>query len=326
LRKSLRGIFFALSVLIIILFIIFVVNQTFQVVNLASRVHPAFGTGLLWFLVIVYTALIVLPLWMLIKMPRALRPPEKDTGEEYEDYLRRLSARLKKNSDLKDIPLSNPIDIEKAIKILDKKSTGIIRETASTVFVATAISQSGRLDAFMVLLALAQMVWKVSRVYYQRPNLSEMVQLYANVAGTTFIASELDDVDISRQVEPIVGSVLGASISSAIPGVHMAAMVVTNSLLVGAANAFLILRVGAITKKYCGSLVRMERKKVRTLATVEAARLLSLVVVNMAGTVTKTIMNAAVKKPGKFSRDLIKNTWQKIAKKENISPEESLDF
>jgi hypothetical protein len=263
---------------------------------------------------------------MYLKMPKALKPPEDDQGEAFDLYMKKLSARLKKNVYLKEFSLKNRKDIEKAIKILNKNATGIVKETASTVFVVTAISQSGRLDAFTVLLALIRMVWKVSRVYNQRPSLGEMTKLYANVAATTFIASELDDIDISRQVEPIVGSVLGASISSAIPGVHMMATVVTNSLLVGAANAYLTLRVGSITKKYSGSLVKMERKKIRALATVEAARLLSLVVVSMAGNVSMAIMNAAVKKPGKLSKDFLKNTWDKLAGKQKIESNESFDY
>jgi len=103
----------------------------------------------------------------------------------------------------------------------------------------------------------------------------------------------------------------------------MVAGIVTNSLLTGAANAYLALRVGVIAQKYCGTLLRIERRAVRSSATIEAARLLSLIVVNSAGSISKAIMNAAIKSPGKISRNIIKNTWQKISGKDKVQPEDS---
>ena len=121
------------------------------------------------------------------------------------------------------------------------------------------------------------MVWRIARLYYQRPMLRDLIQLYANVAGTAFLAGEIEDVDISEQVEPVLSSALGAMAVS-IPGFQLAASILVNSVLTGTANAFLTLRVGIIARRYCGSLVVAERRTLRRAASAEAAKLLGTIV------------------------------------------------
>jgi hypothetical protein len=202
------------------------------------------------------------------------------------------------------------------MEMLGKKADQVIKNNASTVFVTTSISQSGRLDAFTVLIAQFRIVWQVAKIFYQRPVIREMIQLYANVAATAFVASELDDIDIAREVEPIIGSVLGASLTSTIPGVHRVAGIITNSLLTGAANAFLTLRIGAIAKQYCSSLVKKDRRSVRKSALVEAAKMLSKIVMSSAGNISKSFITAAIKSPTRISRKVIRSTMKKLSRKE----------
>jgi len=150
-------------------------------------------------------------------------------------------------------------------------------KTASTVFISTAVSQSGRLDAFLVLSAQSRMVWRIARLYYQRPTLRDLIQLYANVAGTAFLASEFEDIDISEQVEPVLSSSLGA-LAVAIPGVQLAASILVNSVLTGTANAFLTLRVGIIARRYLWLTRPCRKADLRRAASAEAAKLLSSIV------------------------------------------------
>jgi hypothetical protein len=161
------------------------------------------------------------------------------------------------------------------------------------VFVSTAISQNGRLDALMVLAAQTRMVWRVAHVYYQRPSLREMIQLYANIGATIFLVSELEDLDISEQIEPVIESALAGSLAGAVPGATVVATLLTQSILDGTANAFLTLRIGVICQRYCASLVTFNRKAVRRLASVAAAAMLGSIVSDSAAVVTKAILNAA---------------------------------
>ncbi len=148
---------------------------------------------------------------------------------------------------------------------------------ASTVFLTTAVSQSGRLDVLLVLMAQSRMIWRIAHLYYQRPSLRELMHLYSNVAATAFVAGELDDLELHQMIQPVAAGSLGA-VTGAIPGFQVMTTIMVNSLLSGSANAFLTLRVGLIAKGYCGSLVAQPRAKLRRSATTEAARLLTGIV------------------------------------------------
>jgi hypothetical protein len=51
-EKTFRNVLVLLSVLLVVAFLVFLVNQTVQVVGLADRVHPALGTAVLWTLLL----------------------------------------------------------------------------------------------------------------------------------------------------------------------------------------------------------------------------------------------------------------------------------
>ena len=298
-NKAFKRIALYTSILILLLFILFVINQTAQVVQLAERVTPSFGNFVFWALLFVYAVLILVPVFLFLRLPKSLTPPKSEDALEFDAYLAALRKRLASNPHLKELELSNRQQIGEALAILAKTSDDIIQQTASTVFISTAISQSGRLDAFLVLSAQSRMVWRIARLYYQRPMLRDLIQLYANVAGTAFLASEFEDVDISEQVEPILSSTLGA-LAVTIPGVQLAASILVNSVLTGAANAFLTLRVGIIARRYCSSLVISEKRVLRRAASAEAAKLLGSIVKQGTAKLSKALWKASKGKVDSF--------------------------
>ena len=187
--------------------------------------------------------------------------------------------------------------IQAALRILDAHVNGIIKKTASTVFVSTAVSQNGRLDALMVLAAQTQMIWQVARVYNQRPSLRDMIQLYSNVGATVFVASQIEDLDLTEQVEPVIKAAISGSLVSLVPGITHISSIVTHSILEGTANAYLTLRVGVICRTYCASLTAFDRKSARRYASVTAAAMVGSIVGESAAKVAKAIL-AAAKKAG----------------------------
>ena len=280
------------SLVILILFILFVINQTAQVVGLAEKVNPSLGAVVLWGLLILYAVLIVIPISLFLRLPRSLKPPRSEDTPEFATYLETLKGRLASNPLLTGENLSSREDIEQALGLLGKKADEIIQRSASNVFITTAISQSGRLDTFLVLSVQSRMVWRIAQLYYQRPTLRDLLQLYANVVGTAFVAGELDDIDISQQLEPILSSTLGA-VALSIPGLRAASSIVISSVITGAANAFLTLRVGIVAKRYCGSLVVVEKRGLRRMATAEAAKLLGTIVKQGSARLTKILWSAS---------------------------------
>jgi hypothetical protein len=246
-----------LSAVILFFFVIFVVNQTAQLVSLADRVSPAFGTAVLWLLLGLYAALILATAAFLLRLPKALVPPATEVEPEFSRYLDALRKRLAANPRLKGHDLSDRAGIENALAALGRECDAVIRDSAAAVFVSTAISQSGRLDTIFVLTAHFRMVWRIASIYSQRPALRELIHLYANVAATAFVAGELDEAEIGEQVEPILSSALGA-VSLSVPGMQAAASIVITSISRGRKSLSHAAR-GDHRRGWCCSLVVADR-------------------------------------------------------------------
>lgn len=283
-EKTFKVLVVLLGIFALTCFSVFLINTTAQVVHLASVLHPSAGSMTLWSLLVLYVFCGAVPLVMLVTMRKPLLPPLASEGPEFDRFLQQLIKRLRANSHLKGQSITNREDVERAIAILDEKAEQRIRGAAGEVFIGTAISQSGNLDTLIVLSAQCKMVWEIARIYNQRPSLPELIYLYSNVAGTAFLAGELDDVDLAEHLQPLISTTLGSvagSVSASIPGLQLASSLVINSIFDGSANAFLTLRVGVIAKGYCRALVKPDRKLLRRAAVLTATAMIGGIV--MAG-------------------------------------------
>jgi len=282
------------SVFVVVSVIVFVVNQTAQVVALANTFHPLLGRMVLGVLVVVYAACVAVPILLFLRLPRGLDPPRDETSAEYALYLRKLSARLTLNPALDGERIAEDrTTIETAFKTLDAKAEVVIKETASRLFISTAISQNGRLDALMVLVEQSRLIYRLAHLYVQRPSLRDMAKLYANVGTTLFAASQLDDLGIREQIQPVFNAALGHAAISLVPGVAPVASIVLASLLDGTANAFLTLRVGVLCQNYCRPIHVLNRSVIRRNSTVMAASMLGSIVLSSAATVSRAIGESA---------------------------------
>lgn len=274
----------------IALFLVFLVNQTAQVVSLASTIHPLFGRGVLIALLLIYAVTLIVPAVLIARLPRALGAPPPAGSAGHAVYWETLRTRLAANPLLRGEDLA---DVARAVRILDERAAAEIRRTAATVFVTTAISQNGRLDALMVLGVQSKLVWRIAHIYHQRPVWRELARLYGHVAVSVFLVSEIDDLELSQQIQPVVQAALGGSVAAMVPGLAAVSTLVLQSILEGTANAYLTLRVGAICQESCGALAPFDARRARRSASVKAAGWLGAIVKDSAGSVVDAIANAA---------------------------------
>ena len=108
------------------------------------------------------------------------------------------------------MPLATNEEIEAAVRQLSVEADSVVRRTASTVFLSTALMQNGRLDGLIVLFTQIQMVNRIARIYVQRPSPRELLRLYENVGGTAFVASSLESLDLGEMVAPLATSIVPA--------------------------------------------------------------------------------------------------------------------
>jgi len=299
-KKQLRNILFSVFLIFLVLVAIFVVNQTAGIVILAKDYNPYFGNVLLGGLLLLYAALIVFPIIIFFKMPSALRPPGNENSAEFDIYIEKLKRRLALNKYLaaSETALETRPDIEKAVDLLSTKADELTKSTAATAFVSTAISQNGRLDAVMVLLAQVRLIWGIAHIYNQRPSIREIIHLYGNVAATAFSVGTIEELDIEEQIEPIITPLISGSLFGGIPGASGLTTFMTTSIVEGAANALLTLRVGIITRIYFGVRSRSDTREMRRLASQQAGEMLAPVVIESAGYVTKAVIKASKKRAG----------------------------
>jgi hypothetical protein len=297
-NKTIRLIAVFISGFVLLSFGILVVNQTAQVVQLAKSVNPALGTATLWVLLATEAGLVAVPVVMFFRLPKPLTPPASEQDLEFEPHLRRLAGRLAQSPHLSGRDLSDRPAIEDALGVLSGQTDTVIRQTASAIFVATAVSQSGRLDAILVLAAQTRMIWRIAHIYHQRPAVRDILHLYANVAATAFLAGELEDLDLGQQVEPVLSSATGALLGTAVPGLKVPMEILAKCALDGSANAFLTLRVGMIAKRSCAALVVEPRASLRRAATIEAAQHLGAIVAEGSGKISKAVWRVSKEKVG----------------------------
>jgi len=311
-RSILLKIVTFVSLFLLLAFVVFVVNQTAGVVRLASEVSPNLGTGVLAILLALYAILLLTPLVLYLRLPPPLAPPKTDEGPAFEQHLAALRRRLKANPMVGDQPLESREEIEAALAVLDRRGEEIVRGAAGGVFLATAVSQSGRLDALLVLGAQSRLIWRLAHHYFQRPSLRDMLHLYANVAATAFLAAEIEDIDVAAEIQPILAATLGSSaiggVAQNVPFLGAASSLVVNSTFVGATNAFLTLRVGVIGQRYCGALVVEKRRGVRRAAVARAGVLLGSIVANGVKTLVGSASKASVSSVKGVSESLGRRT------------------
>lgn len=286
-----RKIIIALVVLVTVCVVSLIVAGVTSLISLAERIHPLAGSIVFWTLILAAGFFALYCVIAYAKLPAALIPPEEEFGPKHDAYLEALRVRLAVNPRTRGELLTTEGEIENAIGVLSVEADSVVRRTASTVFLSTALMQNGRLDALILLFTQIQMVGRVARIYVQRPSPRELIRLYLNVAGTAFISSGLESLDLGEMVAPLATSVVPA-LKGGIPGLSGISALLVKCVSNGAANAFLTLRVGEVARRYCELTSRTSPELIRKSATAAAVQHLGRIVRENGALVVRKIWEA----------------------------------
>jgi len=296
-KTSFKYLLTALSVVLILFFLITLVNQLFGLVDIVARYSETASQFVFVVLSVLLLALILAPVYFIIRLPARLEYPESGNKDEIAAYKKKLSLSLNKNKHIKKAGLVvDEQNLDEALKLLEKEARKEVNQISTLVFVSTAISQSGKLDSFVVLAFLVKMVWRVAHIYNQRPAITNLVRLYANVAGTTLIAANIDEIDISEQMEPVIAELVGSTALSAVPGFSQITAFGFSCVMEGSVNAFLALRMGEVAIGYSGSITEPERRAIRKSATLKALTSLRTIVKDNGKKVLRALFDASKKR------------------------------
>lgn len=300
-KHSLVRAFFLVLILLWIGFLLFMMNQVAGLADLANRFVPGAEPYVFWggcALVFWFTAV---PFVLVFRRPRPLRLPENASASQRSEFFRKARKRLRRNPHVRkaELGLRTEEDVELALHHLDEVANEATRKTASRIFLTTAISQNGKLDSFVVFGLLTKLVWDVSGIYSQRASLSGLARVYVNVAVATFLAGGVEELDVQEQIDSILSPVLASSAMGAIPGASGVAAALTAALLDGAANGFLALRVGIITRNHFNYQLDGSSAACRRGAMSEAGTMLVAVTANAAKTITSVYLKSLTHAAGK---------------------------
>ena len=241
----------ALFMLVILMLLVQLDLTVFQTVEVLA---PGWG----W---LAFVALLALEagavLWLgLAWFARAPRLVLRDDPSEAElqAFARELARRLKKNPHVRaaGIRATDEDFLEKALDVLDARAGEEIRNNAKRVFLGTALSQNGRLDALIMFVSLARMIWRVSGIYNQRPSPAELWSVYSTVSSATFISFSIEALDIPRTITESMNELLPAvtpvMAASSVPLMGPMMQQCTSAVIDGAANCLLAIRAGVVTR------------------------------------------------------------------------------
>ena len=300
--KDIKRVLMGLATVLGLLFIVFVINQFILLYQFLSLLHlilaiivlSVIGIGILYFIYSITK--------QLLKSPKVLELEDDATEEEYEEYIDKTLDLLKKNPRLVNFEVDEELpkqeQVELYFKELDELSMPLIKQNANAIFLSTAISQNGSLDSLVVLFSLLRMVWQIARIYETRPSLASLAKLYMQVASVVLMARTIEDADlIEYQLEPLITTIVGESIASAIPGMVPIANLVVSSLMEGAVNSFLTMRVGIITQDFLGHIRPTDKNNIRRSASLQSMKFMGSIIKDNSKVVVKTVGNA-VRKAG----------------------------
>lgn len=168
--------------------------------------------------------------------------------------------------------------LQRCLDLLKEKADEEIRNNARRIFLATALAQNGRIDALIVFVSLCRLVWRVSKIYNQHPHPREIASLYWAVISSTFLALSIEELDISTEITVGFGeafhAMAPAGLTASIPFAGKALQTFTASTIDGAANCYLALRAGIITRNAYTYATRVADRPSRAAVFKEAGAVL----------------------------------------------------
>lgn len=270
------------------------------IADIFAYIDPAYVPFVFWSLTVLGLGLLGYAGLSLFVFPKPLIIPQDPTEDQIQEYRRAYVERLQRNPFLKTqlAPCKTEQEIKDGIAALETEANRLIEETSKRVFIGTATAQNGKLDTLIVFALITHLIYKITKLYAQRPHMSDLVTLYKNVAATAFFAGAIEDIVVEEYTQQIVGPLVATSVMGSVPGAQAVASVVTASILDGSMNSLLTIRCGIIARDFMSIYTDddvLSKKEIRKSATREAAAMFMRTSGDTISTVAQLLISGASK-------------------------------
>ncbi len=276
-RKLGKTFWIVIGIAALFFIILMILSSVLQLGERLRTISPYVEYAFYGVSTLLFILLIVRPIVLVMFSPTfsmdSLFSEEENTRHNYAMY-KRVSKNLLEAEYLSDeekqaikYSLSDPVTLKANLseifdKTIKKELNKIIVTHAESVFLTTAISQNGKLDAIAVLTINLRLIKELVMKCGFRPSYAALGRLSFSVMTSAIIAESLEDMKFS---EIFPQSSLNALAEMPI------LKTITGSLAQGAGNALLSLRVGIICRNFLFmNLKGMSKKEIKKMAFAEA--------------------------------------------------------
>ncbi|MGL1861065.1 MAG: hypothetical protein OCC46_00915 [Pseudodesulfovibrio sp.] len=292
--KQMKNFLTLVSLIIVGSFLAFLYNCITGLADFSARINPALAPWVFWILFLSVAGMLTYLATLAFMRPKPMMVYADPSNEDLANFKQELVRRLKKNRHLKEsgVAVKTEADLETGLAALKETADEEILATARRVFVGTAVSQNGRLDTLVVLYLITRLTWRIAKLYNQRPHHRELINLYANIAATSFLAGSIEEFGIEEYIRELMGPLVGGSAIGAVPGAQAIASTITASVLTGSTNSLLALRCGVVARDYV-SLNLDAKGAMRRSATIEASKMFVSMSAETVTYVTKALVKGS---------------------------------
>lgn len=285
-KKFNKGFWIFLGVAALFFMVLMIVSSVLELGERLGRISIYVEYSFYGVSAILFTILFLRPIFLVIFSPSfsldELFTEEENAKKNYSMYKKvgrnLLSEEYISEEDKLAISnsMSDAIQLKANLsRIFDdtikKELNEMIVSHAETVFISTAISQNGRLDAIAVLTINLKLIKNLVVKCGFRPSYYSLGKLSVNILSTAIIAESLEDMNFSELFPNT-----GANALAEIPLLKT----ITGSFAQGMGNALLSLRVGIICRNYLFMNIKgLKKNQIRKLAFGEAVVLLPRVLI-----------------------------------------------
>lgn len=277
-----RYLFYSIAIGCLILFLLILLSALLDIGEKLRKISEYLEYGFYGLVVILSYFVIIQPILIIVRSPSlsiatTLEATDSRTIAIYKSVAKNICKSndlpqeqiilLKEYKNKDELIFNLQYVFEKSVK---NQLNQIITHHAKTVMISTAICQSARFDMITVFTVNLQMIKQLVVKCGFRPSMKNLSKLTINVFGTALIAEgienlKLEDIVPKTSLEflnnvPYLGTVL-------------------ESVLQGAANALMTIRIGCVCRRYLfsdGAVVTKE--DIRRQAYKETLKLLPLVI------------------------------------------------
>ena len=277
-----RFIFYVIAIGCLLLFLLMVLSALLNIGEKLRVIHPWLEYGFYILFALIFYLAILQPIIYIVRSPSlSIATSLEPTDSKRIAIYKKVAKNIVKSNDLpyeevilltkyqnkEELLFNLQYVFEKTVK---KQLNRIIIHDAKTVMISTAICQSARFDMITVFAVNLKMIKRLVMQCGCRPWMKNLSKLTINVFGTALIAEGLENL----KLEDIVPK-SSLEFLNSVPYLGT----VLESILQGAANAMMTIRIGCVCRRYLfldGSVVTKE--DIRKESYKETLKILPLVV------------------------------------------------